>query len=198
MTDAGAELRDWVWYGGRPSLDFVNTLRDRFAGGRELLVHAEDLATWCQASGATAAPPSVDDALLHQARELREAIDTGLSAIVRGTAFPAEAADVLNVWLTRAAQHAPRLELTDGTPVFRPSTVPDDAHGVLCRIALDAAEVLGSDLRQRLRICDGVGCSARFIDHSAGGRRRWCSMSACGNRAKANRHRRASVTTAVK
>ena len=33
-----------------------------------------------------------------------------------------------------------------------------------------------------------AGCVLRFYDASRGGRRQWCSMAACGNRAKARRH----------
>ena len=40
----------------------------------------------------------------------------------------------------------------------------------------------------RIRRCAGHGCVLRFYDGSRGGRRQWCSMAACGNRAKARRH----------
>src|SRR5690349_1242555 len=54
--------RDWVWDGGRPSLDLVNTLRNRKTGGLELLRDPADLAAWLAASGLVAegrplAPP---------------------------------------------------------------------------------------------------------------------------------------------
>ncbi|MEU4327491.1 CGNR zinc finger domain-containing protein [Nonomuraea dietziae] len=38
--------RDWVWDGGRPSLDFVNTYRDRKGEGWELLREPADLLAW--------------------------------------------------------------------------------------------------------------------------------------------------------
>ncbi|HSW41707.1 MAG TPA: CGNR zinc finger domain-containing protein [Patescibacteria group bacterium] len=41
----------------------------------------------------------------------------------------------------------------------------------------------------RLRICANDGCRWVFHDTSPTGRRRWCSMASCGNRAKAARHR---------
>jgi predicted RNA-binding Zn ribbon-like protein len=43
--------------------------------------------------------------------------------------------------------------------------------------------------RARVRICASETCSARFYDRSPAGVRRWCSMSLCGNVAKARRHR---------
>ena len=63
-------------------------------------------------------------------------------------------------------------------------------------IAADAAELLGTDLRERLRICPGPGCRGRFLDDSPAGRRRWCSMAVCGNRNKAAMHRQAAHAAA--
>ncbi|KJK55371.1 CGNR zinc finger domain-containing protein [Saccharothrix sp. ST-888] len=184
---------DYVWYGGRPSIHLVNTRRYRFEGGRELLREPADLSRWLEAAELTPGRAAVDEALLAAAIELREAIDRGLIAVVAGEPLAAEPVQVVNTWLARAAQYPPHLDLVDGLPVFRVNTVPSDAFGALCRIAVDAAEMLGSDLRTRLRICAGANCSARFIDNSAGRRRRWCSMAACGNRAKASQHRQTAA-----
>jgi predicted RNA-binding Zn ribbon-like protein len=40
----------------------------------------------------------------------------------------------------------------------------------------------------RVRHCANERCLWLFLDDSKSGTRRWCSMSACGNRAKAHRH----------
>ncbi|MER7845999.1 ABATE domain-containing protein [Kitasatospora sp. NPDC096077] len=190
--------RDWVWYGGRPSIDFVNTLRDRFRGGRDLLLAPDDLTAWFTAARQQAAAPTgepsaerlaVDDELLAQAVRLREAVDAGVRAVVAGTPFPEEAAEVINSWLARAAEHPLRLAVHDGRPTLQHTHRPADATTALVRIAVDAAEILGGEDRRRLKICTGNGCSARYYDKSPGGRRRWCSMSGCGNRAKAAQHR---------
>ncbi|WP_171166668.1 ABATE domain-containing protein [Streptomyces sp. I05A-00742] len=183
--------RDWVWYGARISVDFVNTRRDRWAAGRELLRRPEDLTTWFEAAGIGPACIPVDEPLLAQAVELREAVDAGLLAVVEGDAFPAASQEVLNGWLARAAESPPRLDVRDGVPVLTAGALPVDGRGALSRIAVDAVEILGGADRDRLRVCAGERCSARFFDNSAGRRRRWCSMAACGNRAKAAQHRRA-------
>ena len=41
----------------------------------------------------------------------------------------------------------------------------------------------------RFRVCANDGCRWVFEDTSRGGRRRWCDMSSCGNRAKVRRFR---------
>ena len=60
----------------------------------------------------------------------------------------------------------------------------------LVPVARSAARLLSSADPARLRQCAAEDCVAWFLDTSKGGRRRWCSMERCGNRAKAARHRR--------
>jgi hypothetical protein len=42
--------------------------------------------------------------------------------------------------------------------------------------------------RARVHACAGEGCVLHFYDTSRNGKRQWCSMAGCGNRAKARRH----------
>jgi len=51
-----------------------------------------------------------------------------------------------------------------------------------------AADLLVGPQLQRVRQCANPACGWLFLDNSKSGNRRWCSMSACGNRAKAHRH----------
>ncbi|HET9949267.1 MAG TPA: CGNR zinc finger domain-containing protein, partial [Longimicrobiales bacterium] len=60
----------------------------------------------------------------------------------------------------------------------------------LAPLARAAVELLGEAPPERLKRCDAPDCRLWFVDESKGGRRRWCSMARCGNRAKAARHRR--------
>ena len=41
----------------------------------------------------------------------------------------------------------------------------------------------------RVRRCADPNCTHVFLDSTKNGRRRWCDMRTCGNRAKAARHR---------
>jgi predicted RNA-binding Zn ribbon-like protein len=52
-----------------------------------------------------------------------------------------------------------------------------------------AQVVVGEDFT-KLKICEGAKCSLVFMDRTRGGRRRWCSMEVCGNRAKVAAHRK--------
>jgi predicted RNA-binding Zn ribbon-like protein len=186
----------WVWYGGRPSLDFVNTRRDREGTGIENLSEPRDLADWLTASDMLPAPVRIDDDLLTEAIVLREAIDASLKAAIDGNAAPAAALRVLTRWLVPATEQPPRLRNTGGLTVFEAGPVKQrDARRALGYLALDAAQLIGTDLRARLRICPGPECGGRFLDDSPAARRRWCSMQICGNRHKAATHRKRQQAT---
>lgn len=184
----------WYWLGGRPALDFVNTRRERWWRQVETLVTPSDLALWLTRAKLAVAPPEVTPSLLLAAQELREAIDAAVQAHLRGESAPEPAIALIDRFLS-FAQIPPRLALDDsGIPVLGRATADDPARHSLGLIALDAAEMLGTEQRGRLRVCDSETCSARFYDRSRSGQRRWCSMQACGNVAKARRHRARSAT----
>ena len=66
----------WYWLGGRPALDLVNTLRERWRRRVETLVTPDDLGAVARA-GRRRWPRRPGDARAssREARELREAID---------------------------------------------------------------------------------------------------------------------------
>lgn len=68
------------------------------------------------------------------------------------------------------------------------------------RLVWDAATLLTSPRRSRLKMCANPECGWLFIDESRRGNRRWCLMTDCGNREKARRYyaRKISGTSAGK
>jgi predicted RNA-binding Zn ribbon-like protein len=65
----------------------------------------------------------------------------------------------------------------------------DPIDGALARLAEIAAREVSQGDKDRLRVCANEECRWVFHDTSRSGRRKWCDMSSCGNRAKAARHR---------
>jgi len=65
----------------------------------------------------------------------------------------------------------------------------DPISGALGRLTEAIARELTSSDTRRLRVCANDECRWVFRDSSSAGRRKWCDMSTCGNRAKAARHR---------
>jgi predicted RNA-binding Zn ribbon-like protein len=57
-------------------------------------------------------------------------------------------------------------------------------------LARCAGDLLATAELAQVKACPGTGCGWLFLDRR--GRRRWCSMEVCGNRAKARRHARRS------
>jgi predicted RNA-binding Zn ribbon-like protein len=180
----------WYWLGGRPALDFVNTRRERWWRDVETLVTPSDLGRWLVAAGlAGPDPPAGTRAQLRSARELRESIDRALVACISAKA--PRAADLRTIDAHLADAHLPDRLLPGpgGAAELRPGTAADPVSHGLGLLAGDAAQMLGTDERGRLRVCASETCSCRFYDHSRAASRRWCSMSGCGNVAKARRHR---------
>ena len=179
----------WYWLGGRPALDLVNTLRERWNRRVETLTDVDDLALWLVHAGLVPDLMTVPRRVLDDARELREAIDRAASAAVAGTAARRSDIAVIDEWLAFAGGR-PALALVDGVPLLGRRDPADSPRRALGMVALDAAQMLGlAEERSRIRICASDTCSARFYDRSPAGARRWCSMAACGNVAKARRHR---------
>jgi predicted RNA-binding Zn ribbon-like protein len=186
---SGAEW--WYWLGGRPALDLVNTLRERWRRRVETLVTPDDLGLWLVYAGVLPAPPhGVAPGALEEARALREAIDACVEAAVAGAPAPRSAVARIDAWLPEATAR-PQLALAAGGAPCLDERAPDDpVRGALAAVALDAARMVGlPDEAARIRVCASPTCSARFYDRSPAARRRWCSMSLCGNEAKARRHR---------
>ena len=67
--------------------------------------------------------------------------------------------------------------------------VGDAFAGLVIPIVDGAADALILDELPRVRRCADPRCRRVFLDTTKNGRRRWCDMSTCGNRAKAARHR---------
>ena len=83
-----------------------------------------------------------------------------------------------------------RVELRqDGT--FARAFVPvgDAFAGLLIPLVESAADALILGELARVRRCADPRCARVFQDETKNGRRRWCDMATCGNRAKAARHR---------
>jgi predicted RNA-binding Zn ribbon-like protein len=154
------------------------------AAPTEELGSLEDLLRW--AANAERLPPALlrrferATGLFTPALELREAIHRCFAATASGRT-PELAA--LNAALAEAP---PRQRVRPGGWEV---DAPAASVGVLLAPVLwSAADLLVGRQLARVRQCANPACGWLFLDDSKSGNRRWCSMSACGNRAKAHRH----------
>jgi predicted RNA-binding Zn ribbon-like protein len=124
---------------------------------------------------------------LARLRAIRAAAREVWDAIVERRDADAAAIDRLN----EALRHRPVIELTPGRGGCGVGHrhVGDPWDEALARTLEPFVEAVAEGEVERFRICANDGCRWVFHDESRAGRRRWCDMSSCGNRAKAARHR---------
>jgi predicted RNA-binding Zn ribbon-like protein len=83
-----------------------------------------------------------------------------------------------------------RVELrSDGSYARAFVPVGDAFAGLMIPIVESAADAMILGELGRVRRCADSRCPRVFFDRTKNGRRRWCDMATCGNRAKAARHR---------
>ena len=181
---------------GHPALDFCNTRAGwGEAEPKEYLTSYAHLLLWCRESGllpASALPRLHASAradrdaaadIVASARALRDAT----YAVVVGR--PGDGDWYVVARQAEAARCAARLVPDTGrssvrTASWAPSTNRLDAP--LLAIATAVGDYVSAEPYVPVGVCDGQGCGWVFADPH--GRRRWCSMALCGNRAKVRRH----------
>jgi predicted RNA-binding Zn ribbon-like protein len=178
-------------------LDFVNTLGDRPRRLHETLHGYDDLLRWSARAGlldaralrrrrreAARRPRGARAAFAH-AIQLRETLYRVFAARARrARPAPADLA-VLNEALRRALPHQRLAPRGDGLEWRWEGS--GGMEFPLWPVARSAAELLTSGEVSLVQECASDACSWLFLDRSPGGRRRWCDMKVCGNRAKARR-----------
>ena len=180
-----AEIRDgFKFRGGRLALDLPATMVGRLgAAPRDLLATSADLDRWLMAAELAESAPGATEGNLIQARNLREALYRLALSRAEGAALPDADRELLNGY---AALPAAPLRLdADGR-----ARLSGDVRGLLAELAREGVSLLGGDFSDRIRQCEGPPCAVLFVDTSRKGDRRWCSMSACGNKAKVAEYRR--------
>lgn len=186
-----------VLIGGHVALDFCNT----WAGwgeapepGREWLPTYDRLVAWSGYAGlleadevarlrrTAARSPAKASTALRAAHALRTDVHDAVLDAANSTALRRVAKATREATAVSTLQRPP-----DGRARAR-WAFTRSAGLDLPRLALAraAGELLTSADSTFARACPGDDCGWLFIDRR--GRRRWCSMSACGNRAKVRAH----------
>lgn len=177
MRDIPEDRDGFRFRGGANAIDLPATLQARLSPApRELLGTPADLARWLVSAGLAPSAPIATPEDLSTARALREAIY--VLAARRGGAEATLARETLN-HIAAGASAIPQLQ-GEGT-----MTLVGAAAALLVTLGREAVRLFGSDSAKLIRQCQSPTCTLYFVDTSRKGDRRWCSMSACGNKAKA-------------
>ncbi|MET9692618.1 CGNR zinc finger domain-containing protein [Streptomyces sp. NPDC006514] len=163
---------------GEPiSLDLLNT-RWTYDGVRQdLLASSEGLSIWLASNALDHRFPA-DAATLEAVLLTREALTSAVDNPSSTTSID-RINDVLGHGRIRATLSA------EGPG--EETEFEDLAWGAAWTAARNYLDLLRT-APDRIRSCAHEACTLRFFDTSRNGTRRWCSMAACGNRAKASRH----------
>ena len=174
---------------GRSCLDLVHTGGEDALERFEIVHDADDLGRLLgEILGLPPLPAT--DADLAAMRPLRAAITRIAYDLAGGSAPPVPVAarrpgDVATVNAAACAPPlVPALLPDGGTTVVTPS-----AAAALSSLARDAIDLFGGPFAHRIRVCAAENCGLLLVDTSRPGKRRWCSMELCGNRAKLRSHR---------
>jgi predicted RNA-binding Zn ribbon-like protein len=184
--------------GGRPALDFVNTLHDWYRQpAKDYLPDGPHYLGWSERAGLLdrrevsriVASGGVPLVTLTDVRRLREQLhEVFVSWIEERRPEPAAVAG-LDAWIQRAWR-ARTLTVKSGNVRLAWKEDAIDASLPLRRVALDALDILETLPRDRLKQCAAESkCGWLFFDESKNNSRRWCSMDTCGAEAKMRRYR---------
>ncbi|MDB4916705.1 MAG: hypothetical protein JWM95_4349 [Gemmatimonadetes bacterium] len=193
------ERHPFAFVAERLWLDFVNG--DATTRGSDALLDFERFVRWLEAAQLLDAErgagmrrraqqqPAGAHAVLGDARRVRAVLRSLAERGVSSHDIRTEALAEINRVLGRSAGTRRVEQQGDGT--FARSFVPvgDAFAGLLIPIVESAADALILSELGRVRRCADPRCGRVFQDETKNGRRRWCDMSTCGNRAKAARHR---------
>jgi predicted RNA-binding Zn ribbon-like protein len=193
-----------AFVGERLWLDFVNSDRALLRGSRtsDALDAFETYVNWLGAARVldteraeamlkrAQQQPTAASAAVHEARRLRNVLRALAESGTSGDRRAEEVAiSEINRILGRSAGSRRVEPRSDGGFVRSFVTAGDVFTGLLVPVIESAADALVQDEMPRVRRCGNPACGKVFYDASRNGKRRWCEMATCGNRAKAARHR---------
>lgn len=179
------------------AVDFVNT--EIAVDGKcvDLLASPSELFAWLAAAGVAkdaelrALRRRMSRAELEsffaEAKLLRAGLRKAVEAIARGAKVPPAALREVNRYINAGASEV-EIRATGSRYEWIETRRVESADAFLAPLARSAADLLCFRDSSLVRKCEGQRCILFFLDTSKAHRRRWCSMSACGNRAKAAAH----------
>jgi predicted RNA-binding Zn ribbon-like protein len=127
--------------------------------------------------------------LLAGAHKLRAEIYHTVLRLAFGKGVPAASINGINEVLRHQTGYA-ELRRVRGGYEKRAVAIYTEPLQALAPIAESAADLLCYGDPSLIRKCESPDCVLYFYDRSKNHSRRWCSMSSCGNRAKAAAHYR--------
>jgi predicted RNA-binding Zn ribbon-like protein len=191
MTEArDAEIHHLI--GGALCLDFANTLYGHTDVIHEYLFDYRDLVLWSRHVGILTPQkagtlltkwervPAESEAVFHQAIQLREALFRIFASLAHDESPQEDDVKQLNGFWLESQSHSRLAQTETGFALEWEEGNAFDS--LLWPVTRSAVELLTSEELKYVKQCGR--CDWLFVDRSRNHKRRWCSMSACGNRVK--------------
>lgn len=188
-------LRQDFFVGGHAALDFLNSLAAPHGEWIESIVNGEAYLSWLADAGllkpdevqkllAIFGKPALDQVAV-EARELREWFRQVImkSPNISGYWRTASTIAKLNNLLAMDCLFY-QLEMHDKQLALREWHRYTQARQFLIPIALSIAELIVNGDLALIKCCANPPCTLWFYDRTKGHRRRFCSITICGNRIK--------------
>ncbi|WP_448099767.1 CGNR zinc finger domain-containing protein [Luteibacter jiangsuensis] len=190
-----------------PGLDFLNSVATPVDAPVDWIDDGAGLLAWLEQAGMVPpdvlgamrerAMPGELDRLAGQARSLREWF-RGFVRSNKGRALDAgnlKDLEPLNQLLSRDKGFAQIASGEDSDKLrFVRTRRWSSPESLLQPIGEAMAKLVAEEDFSYIKACEGPTCTLLFADHTRGHVRRWCSMAACGNRAKQTAHRQRAKT----
>jgi predicted RNA-binding Zn ribbon-like protein len=175
--------------GGRLCLDFVNELAPTSDFSWEellrflLVTRIISADRSAQLLGLSQYDPQTAGALLGKAQRLHASLQHSFNALLHKEALLRDWVEPINEVLRITEGHDELIQ-QNGNWGLEFVAREGGLDWLLAAIARSAAELIAEGASARLRACSNPDCGLFFYDTSRTRRRRWCSMSRCGNRHK--------------
>jgi predicted RNA-binding Zn ribbon-like protein len=177
---------------GHPAIDFLNSRATPGGVVIDWLRDGDSAVAWFASLGffpeaalrdlrENVSTSSLDE-LATEARALRELLRKELSEPA-GLRSSSRLWRVLNEILARGSAFSVLRQGATG-PALAAAERLERPGQLLVPVANAIGRLFAEEDLNRVRACDGAGCTLWFLDQTKSGRRRFCSPAVCGNRAK--------------
>lgn len=191
---AGEFREGMPFLGGRLWIDFLNTLPVMKGIPLDLIGDRQSLEKWARQANIETSTGSESDSI-EDLKALRAILATAFDRLAASLPLPRETLADINRRIERSGTRSHLVD-RDGLPVLEERTTLVGPP-VATAVAWDFARFLGEFDPDRMRHCDDPACTMQFYDIGKNNRRRWCTMSICGNRDKVAHYRVRKAGTAA-
>jgi predicted RNA-binding Zn ribbon-like protein len=197
----GKKSSRFLFVGGHPCLDFLNTQIVDEGKPKDLLTNYGDFLDWLSDAGVLNSHQSdelqkkwgkkEEETLMRSVKHFRSQLRSFVKRLPKKESASSEVLDEINRILEQRTRYLKVLQQARKFQQIWFHKYERPAH-LLVPIAEMASDLLCNVDFHQLKQCGNPNCILQFYDTSKNHSRRWCSMNVCGNRMKAALHYRRS------